>query len=243
VQSGNEIILDPFPNVEQRVIRLALLGVVMSVLLNQRGILVLHASAVSLNGTAMAFLGHKEAGKSTLAATLYARGYQLVADDVVAVDISGAKAPMILPAFPQLKLWPEAVAAAVGDVLEAWPQLHSQVEKRGRLVNGRFVRQPVAVGHLYVLEQGASLEIQPLRPQEAMMQLISYSSMARFGRQALAINDDRHFFQCARLARHSQVYYLKRPLGFDLLPAIAQLVDSHHTETASMRRDELPQMA
>jgi hypothetical protein len=224
--------------VEECLIRLPLLGVVMSVLLYQRGLLVLHATAMSLYGKAVAFLGHKESGKSTMAAALYAQGHPLVADDVVAVDANSVKRPKVLPAFPQLKLWPEAVVACLGDTLEVLPRLHPQVEKRACPATERFVPMPVALGHLYVLERSTTLEIEPLRPQEALIQLISYSYMARFGRQALQIREAQHFLQCAALAQTIPVYRLKRPASLALLPTIARFVEAHLTSAASMPRDE-----
>ena len=87
VRDGKEIIVDPLPNVEERAIRLPLLGTVLAVLLHQRGYFVLHASAIAVDGGVVAFLGNKGQGKSTMAATLYSRGHELVADDVVAIDV------------------------------------------------------------------------------------------------------------------------------------------------------------
>jgi hypothetical protein len=239
VRRGKEIIVDPFPEVAESLLRLPLVGVVMAVLLYQRGLLVLHATAMSLHGTAVAFLGHKGSGKSTMAAALYAQGHRLVADDVVVVDAKGAKRPKVLPAFPQLKLWPEAVVACLGEASEALPRLHPQVEKRACPAPERFIPMPVALGHLYVLEQGRTLEIESLRPQEALIQLIAYSYMTRFGRQALQIREAQHFLQCAALAQTVPVYRLKRPASLALLPTIARLVEAHLTSAASMLRDEL----
>jgi hypothetical protein len=54
-----------------------------------RGMEILHASAVSLAGRAVAFLGGSGAGKTTLAGRIVARGAQLVTDDVLAVDLGG----------------------------------------------------------------------------------------------------------------------------------------------------------
>ena len=68
-------------------------------LLQQRGYLVLHASAVAAGGTAVAFLGHAGWGKSTTAAALYAQGYGLVTDDVLAVEMSSGRL-MVPPGEP-----------------------------------------------------------------------------------------------------------------------------------------------
>jgi hypothetical protein len=54
-----------------------------------RGMEVLHASAVALEGRAVAFLGRSGAGKSTLAGRLLRGGARLVTDDVLALTSDG----------------------------------------------------------------------------------------------------------------------------------------------------------
>jgi len=49
-----------------------------------------------------------------MAATLYARGHYLMADDVVALDLGDPTRPLVFPVF-QFKFWPEAAASALGD--------------------------------------------------------------------------------------------------------------------------------
>jgi hypothetical protein len=56
-----------------------------------RGMEILHASAVEIEGEAVAFLGSSGVGKTTLAARLAARGAALVTDDVLAIAaVNGA---------------------------------------------------------------------------------------------------------------------------------------------------------
>ncbi len=109
VKSGHEIIIEPLPDVEEQVLRLPLLGAVLAMLLHQRQYLVLHASAMAIGDSAAVFLGQKGQGKSTMAATLYGRGHKQMTDDAAAINIdSGSDAcPILLPGFPQIKLWPK----------------------------------------------------------------------------------------------------------------------------------------
>ncbi|NHC16237.1 hypothetical protein, partial [Motilibacter deserti] len=64
-------------------------GLVTSLLLMLRGSLVLHASAVAVEGDAVAFAGHPRRGKSTSATLACAAGAALVTDDVLRVDQPG----------------------------------------------------------------------------------------------------------------------------------------------------------
>jgi serine kinase of HPr protein (carbohydrate metabolism regulator) len=66
------------------------------VLLQQRGRLVLHASAVTVDLGVVAFMGGPGWGKSTMAAAMYARGHSIVADDVTAVRADKAH-PVVHP--------------------------------------------------------------------------------------------------------------------------------------------------
>mgnify|MGYP000205517968 CR=1 FL=1 len=67
-------------------IRGHLLGRVLATCLHDEGLLVLHGSAVTIAGGAIAFLAPKGSGKSTLAAMLVAAGAQLLTDDALAVE-------------------------------------------------------------------------------------------------------------------------------------------------------------
>lgn len=228
VRHGQEIIIEPFLGVSEDIIRLPLLGIGLSAVLQQRGILGLHASAVALHGGAVAFLGHKGQGKSTIAATLYARGHALVGDDLVAVDINDLGHSLVLPGFPQLKLMPEAVTAALGDDPTQLRQLVSGYEKRGRVATAGFSLARLPLKRIYILEEGETLAIEPLKPQDALLNVLGQSYPARIFRQDLQGEEAaRNFTQCAAVAKQVPTFRLKRPKSLTLLPATAQLLEEH----------------
>lgn len=128
VREGREVIVQPAPQSREQVLRLLLLGPILTVLLRQRGFLVLHASAVAVNGAAVGFLGASGSGKSTTTAAFHVHGYELVTDDVTAITLT-AEAPLVVAGFPQLKLWPDAVAFFGYDPTTL-PQLYPNADKR-----------------------------------------------------------------------------------------------------------------
>jgi hypothetical protein len=65
-------------------------GTVSAFLLALRGHTVLHASAVSIGGEALAFVAPSGRGKSTLAALLCLAGAELITDDVLVVEANDA---------------------------------------------------------------------------------------------------------------------------------------------------------
>ncbi|PWV90639.1 hypothetical protein DFQ01_14022 [Paenibacillus cellulosilyticus] len=108
VRDGRRITISPFPEADDRTIRLYLLGTCMGMILIQRRTIPLHGSAIVMDGQAYAFVGESGAGKSTLAAALINSGFQLMTDDVIAVSLDssgGGALPIVHSAYPQQKLW------------------------------------------------------------------------------------------------------------------------------------------
>jgi hypothetical protein len=221
IRHGREITLDPEPGVHPHIVRLLLLGPALALLLHQRGLLVLHASAVTLADGVTAFLGHSGHGKSTTAAALHARGSRVVADDVVAVNLAAGAAPVALSGVPELRLWPDAVRA-LGETPDVLPRVHPSEEKRAHAVAG-MGRDSAPLRSLYVLADGETLEIEPLDGHAAAFELLQHSYVA----PALErLGSSRHLAQCARLARAVPVRRLRRPRALAGLGELGALIEA-----------------
>lgn len=107
--TGTRVTIDPALPLNAPDIRVFLLGTVFGVLCYRRGLLPLHASCVRIGDAAVALAGPSGIGKSTLAAAFLQRGHAVLADDVTVVDIAAPAGPRVLPAFPRLKLWRDAI--------------------------------------------------------------------------------------------------------------------------------------
>lgn len=221
VRDGREIVVDPAPGIDERILRLVVLGPGLGALLYQRGWLTLHASSLDVGGEAIAFLGEKGEGKSTMAAALCARGHRLVADDVTAVRVTDVGDPSVCPGYPQLKLWPDAVAS-LGENPDTIPQLVPVAQKRAcRLITG-FAMKPLPLRRIYVLGGGDSPEITSLEPQEALVQLIRHT----YGRELLqAVETRSHFLRCTSVVNKVTINSLNRPYTLSRLSAVARLVE------------------
>lgn len=222
VRGGNEIVIDPAPGVEGHTLRLFLLGPALGLLLHQRGFLILHASAVAIEGQAVAFLGGPGWGKSTTAAALHARGHSLVVDDVLAVETGDLAPPIVFPGFPQLKLWPEA-AASLGDIPEKMPRLHPRLEKRARRDARDFPQSPLPLRRVYVLAEGPRQEIEPIERGEAFVELVRHSYLVRLLQATGAA--PLHFRQCERLVKTVPIRRLRTHRSLAELPALARMVE------------------
>ncbi len=153
-----------------------LLGPMLGFVLRLRGVLSLHASVVSVEGQALAFMGAAGAGKSTLAAAFAQRGFAVVSDDVLALDMRGDEF-IAQPGYPRLRLWPDSVAALFG-ASESLPRLTPNWDKRYLALGTtkfRFQSTPLPLGALYVIgNAGTSMPapIAPMKAREAMVALL-----------------------------------------------------------------------
>ena len=111
-----------------------LLGPIFGLMLRLRGAACLHASAVALGDSTVAFVGPPGSGKSTTAAALAQRGYTVLSDDIV-VLIEHDETFFTISSCPYLSLWPESVEMLYGDS-DALPRFVPSWEKRRLALNG-----------------------------------------------------------------------------------------------------------
>jgi hypothetical protein len=221
VKAGREIVIIPGPEADDRLIRPYLVGTVMAILLYQRGLLVLHASAVQINNRALVLLGASGSGKSSLAAALYSRGHYLIADDVSGVQVRD-NSILIFPAYPQLKLSPEA-AASLGLNSHDLFRLHETEEQFGLGVRQGFSTQPVKLGAIYLLSDEHAHGIDTLAPQEAVVELIRHSLPTRFCQPG----DQTHFLKCINIVTNIPFFCLNKASSIHWMPELAFRLEEH----------------
>lgn len=131
-----------------------LLGPIFGFLLRLRGVTCLHASAVAVDGCAVALVGAAGAGKSTTAAAFAQQGYPVLSEDVVALRDQGDSF-LVQPGYPLIRLWPESVRSLYG-AEDALPPLTPNWNKRylDLTQNGfNFQRQQLPLAAVYVLDE------------------------------------------------------------------------------------------
>jgi hypothetical protein len=223
VREGRRIELAPLQGASSRTVRLTLLGPAMAVLLHQRGFLVLHASVVEIAGRAIAFLGESGAGKSTLAAAFHARGHRLVADDVAAVQLGANGNPEVHAGFPQFKLWPDALAA-LGCDATGLRRVEPGIDKRAHRIDTGFADAAIlSLTALYVVDEGPSVEVTQVRPQEAFLELVRYA----YGVQRLdGVAGAPQFRTRSEIVQRVPTYRLSRPWNLGALRTVVDRVES-----------------
>jgi len=86
---------------------LYLLGPVIGFMLRLRGTTCLHASAVLVDGYALAITGASGAGKSTVAASFASAGYPVLTDDVLPLALDNRQV-LAQSGYSRLRLYPES---------------------------------------------------------------------------------------------------------------------------------------
>ena len=229
VREGREIVVDIDTDADERFLPPFILVVPLAMLLHQRGLFILHASAIAINGGVVAFLGKSGQGKSTTAGALHQLGYPIVTDDVLALDMSSPENITVLPSFPQLRLWPESVTS-LGHIPENLPQVYPNSEKRFRHLSDGFQQTPLPLKRIYVLEYGTQQQIEPLTPQEAFIEVTRQSYPIKELLKATGTAAAK-FQLGAKLANTISVCRLKRPRSLSSLSDLARFIENDVIQT------------
>lgn len=225
IRDGQEILVTPSHDSDQRLVQLCMSGSILAILMYQRGFEILHSCAVSINAQAACFLGDSGEGKSTMLASLIARGHGLISDDVVPVQFS-SNTVQVLPSYPQFKISPES-ATSLGYQLDDLVYLHPRLGEYAYRTTS-FPKEPQPLKHIYILDSGSKIAIEPLSGQAAIMALVRNT----YGIMTLKtlVAPDFHLKSCQQLAQQVKVWRLTRPRDLSLLSSVAELVEKHMLE-------------
>lgn len=97
------------PSVALELAQILASGALLAFVLALRGATVLHASAVEVDGRAIAVVGGSGRGKSTVAALACAGGLPLLTDDLLRIDLRSSGRPWAYAGARELRLRPGAV--------------------------------------------------------------------------------------------------------------------------------------
>lgn len=209
IEGGREILVEARPGVSEEAIRLYLLGSALGILLHQRGLLVLHANAIVIDGAAVLFMGPSGAGKSTLAAWCAARGYPVLTDDICAVEVSAGGGITVLPGLTRLRLAADAARNLGVDAAEG--ELCAASGKREIGLPRQQAVQASPLRACYLLLEGAAdaaVAIRPLADMEAVAMLMA-NTYRGFALHELG-GSSAHLSACVRVAAAAPCFEARR---------------------------------
>jgi hypothetical protein len=237
IRQGREIVFDHEPDCDHRALALYLLGSCFAIVLQQRGNLVLHASAIAAGGRAMLFCGPSGAGKSTLAAMLCRRGYALLNDDVCNLTPGGGDGYEVRPDGRMLKLWAEALNQL------AWSKQPDMAIRSDRekyfCVPPVSEVQPRPVGAIYILRAAPPGEAPSIRRLSALAGVLELKRNAYRAALVTAMEMEKAYFTASvALQRGARVYLLKRQMDFDAAGPLLDLLEDHWKRLSTTVSDE-----
>ena len=223
VRDGRDIVIERSPNSRDEDVNAFLLGSALGAVLHQRGMLVLHASAIQTPEGAVLFLGKSGSGKSTLLAALLKRGHVMLADDVTGVTLDEDGSPRVLPAFPAACLWPDA-ATELQQPLHELKRLRTGLQKYLLPVD-RLCADPQSVRAIYVLTMHNQIDIrlEPTAPTERVTCLLRYTYRRKY-LDGLDLRQTQ-FRLVVALANAARVIRVTRPTDPFLLSNLVQRIE------------------
>jgi hypothetical protein len=226
VTKGHAITVEVEPGAVEDDVSGFVLGTAFGMLLHQRGLLVLHGSAVAKNGQAIAICGESGAGKSTLAAALCLDGCSFVTDDLCVVAQNEIKRPVVLPDGRKLKLWKETIDEL--DLSARQGEAVRQPFEKYYIEPFNAASAPPVLSAIFILRDAQPAfkkEIERLALPDAMRAL--ENEMYRPGlRQKMGLRSELVAHAAATIG-HANVFLLTRPRGFEHLDETVALVRVH----------------
>ena len=223
-RDGSQIDCYPWPGVSWSNITPFLLGRVLPLALNFRGIVTLHAGAVVLPSGAIAFVADSGTGKSTLVASLASRGFPLVADDVLAVRTDPGRV-CVFPGSSKVRLTQESLSFLAPTLpLSSNPEPDydkTRVYLRDQ-GNGIGPSTIITLRATYFLVRSpektkSSIEISTVPPQEALMLLLTHTTN-------VSLLEPRHvaeqFLSLSKLVCHVPAKRVEYPSDLRSLPDV-----------------------
>jgi hypothetical protein len=225
IRDGREIVVDPAPGVDVRIIHNWVIGQGLGVAMSQRGLFVLHAGVVKVGDAGVAFMGPSGSGKSTMVMALCHAGCAVLADDHAVID--DLEKPMVLSGFPQVKLREDSLRTFQRDGSTDGCAKVSE-EKLGWHVRENFAPSSVPLRSIYLLAEGSVVRITKLEGEEAAAELARNSFLA-----SLLIKPEcaaTHHQRSIRLAGRIPVRRLERPRSYTDLPDLVRVLEAEAGE-------------
>lgn len=223
---GQEVAVCPAPEVSAPDIQHLYLNQVLPLAYSRQYKLILHASAVEVEQSAVAFLGESGRGKSTLAASFSTSGHRFLTDDGLHVENS-QNGYLVQPSHPSIRLWDDSREALIPASVQVAPSV--EMTSKARLLAGTavaFCDVPRLLRGVYFLGEGETetISIELVSGRDAMLELVKNSFLLDIdAREMLA----HHFGQLVEMVKTPMFFRLDYPREYDLLPKVREVLLAH----------------
>ncbi|GLU51915.1 serine kinase [Dyadobacter frigoris] len=224
---GKELVISPLTD-DVNLLSLFTVSEALGLILFQRGYFLLHASAVKVGDEAWCFMGNPGAGKSTTAAAFVKAGCPLLSDDLTAIQFDDHGKAFVVPAYPQLKIWENAVNGLSYERSILSP-VSEGVNKFSYKPEGIFDHEPLRLANVFFLHKANNQAALKLLNSSA----IPLETLKNFPLPVALLSGESlktHFLQSFQCAKSAKIWKKRRPAGFELLEKWVQESISLNTE-------------
>lgn len=224
---GRRVTGYPVLGAERATVEHLYINQVLPLALSRQGRLAYHASAVTVPGGSVAFLGRSGSGKSTLATQFARSGERFLTDDGLLLMKSGG-GYRVTPNHPSIRLWNDSQEALVPTDAAVAPPV--SFTNKARVLAGDELphcHEPRPLLAAYVLEgeaSGTDVAIRTASMAETVMAWIRNSFLLDMTDPALVA---RHFENTSLLAEAIPTFHLDYPRQYDRLPDVQAAIIKH----------------
>jgi hypothetical protein len=220
---GKQVTVTPVVGTSEVTLAHLLYNQVIPLAWSHQGRQLLHASAVLVQGRAIAFLGQSGRGKSSLATSFATAGHEFLTDDSVMLlaDSAGFRMPA---GQPTIRLWQDSLESLLRHTPLSRPSLQ-YTDKTCILADDQIRHHAgdARLGALFCIGDDVTdrIVIQRIKGQEAILHLI---------RNSLVLDVEnpeslqRNFAQLCHLATTVPMFRLEFPRDYSQLPALRKAV-------------------
>lgn len=216
----------PLPNVPVATCEHLYINQVHPLLRYKQGKLVLHGSAVSVDGRSLAFIAQAGRGKSTLAAAFAVSGFAFLSDDCIEIEFDVSRY-YVMPSHPSIRLWKDSEVAVLSTAVTLAPPVH--YTSKSRFIAGAeiaYCDQPRPLAKIFLLGDGSapSVRIKRLGSSEAIASLLDHSFI-------LDVEDKSqlksHFDRLAALVNKAPCFHLDFPRRYEELGTVLERIRAY----------------
>lgn len=224
---GNEIIIEPLPDGDEKSVRLFALSNAFAAILYQRNLIPLHASGIFYEKGVALFCGASGAGKSTTITALQQKGYRVFTDDVCVLQQQPDGSVTAVPSYPMIKLWEDSFEKNGLMMVDEEKRLRPELPKYANFFHANFFTQPQLIKQIFVLEQsnlGDGVHINPLTALQAFDEIqknvyrpLQLTSMKKRNILFSFVN---------HLIKNTATYKINRPSNRNTLPELLLQIEA-----------------
>lgn len=194
--------------------RVFALSEAFGLILFQRGIFLLHGSAVEIDKQANVFVGVGGAGKSTTIAAFAKAGFTVLSDDLVAIQFIDGK-PYLIPSFPHIKIWESSLDGLQIDKTNIEPAFEGNDKFFLRPTYQNYPESSLPLKKIHILQRPYSKKSTVIKANELPIELLKYFPLPH--QLLIGNNLQKHFMDSIRLANQVEIERMNRPKDFKKL--------------------------